>query len=125
MNKEDIKVGSRIENIAGEIAYVDKILKDKIRVCTNGKREYILNDSLCHWELMNPIRNNRIVNDITFAVRLNQFLKWIPKNWWMSQPHYYEEYEYIKYVAEELLRHQIKTVENEHELNYFKNLNLI
>lgn len=73
----------------------------------------------------NPIKDNRIVNDYTFAVRFNQFLKWIPQEWWMSQPHYFEEFEYMNYVSNELLKYQIKTVVNENEKNYFKNLNLL
>lgn len=126
MNKSDIKIGKSIENIEGDIAYVDKILKDgKIRICMNGKREYLLEESLQYWKPMNPIRNGRIVSDITFAVRFKQFLKWIPKNWWMSQCHYFEEYEYMMMVAEDLLEHQINTVTDENEIKYFENLNLL
>ena len=126
MNKSDIKIGKPIENIEGNIAYVDKILKDgRIRICMNGRREYLLEESLQYWKPMNPIRNGRIVNDITFAVRFKQFLKWIPENWWMSQPHYFEEYEYMMMIAEELLEHQINTVTDENEIKYFKNLNLL
>ena len=126
MNKSDIKIGKSIEDIEGNIAYVDKILKNgRIRICMNGKREYLLEESLQYWKPMNPIRNGRIVNDITFAVRFKQFLKWIPKNWWMSQCHYFEEYEYMMMVAEELLEHQINTVTDENEIKYFENLNLL
>ena len=126
MNKSDVKIGKSIENIEGDIAYVDKILKDgRIRICMNGRREYLLEESLQYWKPMNPIRNGRIVNDITFAVRFKQFLKWIPENWWMSQPHYFEEYEYMMMIAEELLEHQINTVTDENEIKYFKNLNLL
>lgn len=126
MNKSDVKIGKSIENIEGDIAYVDKILKNgRIRICMNGKREYLLEESLKYWKPMNPIRNGRIVNDITFAVRFKQFLKWIPENWWMSQPHYFEEYEYMMMIAEELLEHQINTVTDENEIKYFKNLNLL
>ena len=125
MNKSDIKIGKSIEDIEGNIAYVDKILKNgKIRIYMNGKREYLSEESLQYWKPMNPIRNGRIVSDITFAVRFKQFLKWIPKNWWMSQCHYFEEYEYMMMVAEELLEHQINTVTDENEIKYFENLNL-
>lgn len=126
MNKSDIKIGKSIENIEGNIAYVDKILKDgRIRIYMNGKREYLLEESLQYWKPMNPIRNGRIVSDITFAVRFKQFLKWIPKDWWMSQCHYFEEYEYMMMVAEDLLEHQINTVTDENEIKYFENLNLL
>ncbi len=73
----------------------------------------------------NPIIDNRIVSSETFAVRFKQFLEWIPENWWKSQPHYYEEYEYMKYVAEQLLEYQIETVTNKEEINYLKSLNLL
>ena len=73
----------------------------------------------------NPIIDNRIVNSKTFVIRFKQFLEWIPEGWWMSQPHYYEEYEYMKYVAEQLLEYQIETVTNKEEINYLKSLNLL
>ena len=73
----------------------------------------------------NPIKDNRIVNSKTFAVRFKQFLEWIPEKWWMSQPHYYEEYEYMKYVSEELLKYQIETATDEEEIDYLKRLNLL
>lgn len=71
-----------------------------------------------------PIIDNRIVNSETFAVRFKQFLEWIPKEWWMSQPHYYEEFEYMKSVANQLLSYQIQTASNEEEINYLKKLNV-
>lgn len=73
----------------------------------------------------NPIIDNRIVNSKTFAVRFKQFLEWIPEDWWKSQPHYYEEYEYMKYIAEQLLKYQIETATNKEEINYLKHLNLL
>lgn len=72
----------------------------------------------------NPIIDNRIVTSETFAIRFKQFLEWIPKEWWMSQPHYYEEYKYMKYVSEELLKYQIETATNKEEIDYLKRLNL-
>lgn len=73
----------------------------------------------------NPIKNNRIVSDETFAIRFKQFLEWIPEKWWKSQPHYCEEYEYMMDVANHLLKYQIKTATNEEEINYLKRLNLL
>lgn len=73
----------------------------------------------------NPIIDNRIVNSETFAIRFKQFLEWIPEKWWMSQPHYYEEYEYMKHVTEQLLEYQIKTATNKEEINYLKRLNIL
>ncbi len=75
--------------------------------------------------LDSPIKDNRIVSDYTFAVRFKQFLDWIPKEWWMSQPHYYEEFEYMQNVADRLLKYQVETVTNENEIKYLKSLNLL
>lgn len=71
---------------------------------------------------MNPIIDNRIVNDITFATRLNWFLDNIPAEWRLSQPYYNEEYSYLRYVAKKLLNYQLKTISSKDELAYFKNL---
>ena len=84
-----------------------------------------MDEQLHFWEFSNPIKDNRIVGGKTFAVRFKQFLEWIPKNWWMSQPHYYEEYEYMTHMAESLLNYQIQTAEDEEEINYLKRLKLL
>ena len=73
----------------------------------------------------NPIIDNRIVSSKTFAVRFKQFLEWIPEEWWMSQPHYYEEFHYMKNVADKLLKYQIETVTDENEIDYLKRLELL
>ena len=73
---------------------------------------------------VNPIKDNRLVSSETFAIRFKQFLEWIPQNWWMSQPHYMEEYEYMMSVAKQLLNYQIQTATDEEEINYLKRLNL-
>lgn len=125
MDKEKIELGDTIISDTGIIAYVDKILPTKIRVWINGKKDYILDEQLHHWQFTNPIKENRIVSDYTFAVRFKQFLKWIPQEWWMSQPHYYEEFEYMKWVAESLLKYQTQTVCDEDEIKYLKKLNIL
>lgn len=53
----------------------------------------------------NPILNNRIVSDITFARRLRSHLKSVKSNCMMGQ----EEIDYLSSVAEKLLKHQIST----------------
>ena len=73
----------------------------------------------------NPIKDNRIVSSKTFAIRFKQFLEWLPENWINSQPHYYEEYEYMKLIAKHLLKYQIQTATEEGEINYLKRLNLL
>ena len=82
-------------------------------------------EQLNHWSYGNPIVDNRIVDSKTFAVRFKQFLEWIPKDWWMSQPHYFEEYEYMINIANDLLKYQIHTATDEEEINYLKRLNLL
>lgn len=125
MNKGELKKGDYIQSDTGMDAFVDKILPTKIRVWINDKKDYILDNQLHHWSYANPIKNNRIILSKTFAVRFKQFLEWIPKEWWMSQPHYYEEYEYMMYVAEILLKYQIKTATDKNEIDYLKRLKLL
>ena len=67
------------------------------------------------------IKDNRIVSDKTFAVRFCSFLENIPKDWWMSQPYLYEEYNYMKNIAKRLLEYQIETM-TENEIQYFDNI---
>ena len=66
----------------------------------------------------NPILNNRIVNDKTFAKRLVGFLSDIQVADAMS----YDELEYLKYVAKKLLDYQLATITDENEKEYFENL---
>ena len=125
MNKKDLKFGYRIISDSGQLAFVDKILPTKVRVIIDRKKDYILDGQLFHWNFANPIIDNRLVSSYTFAVRFKQFLKWIPKEWWMSQPHYYEEYEYMELIADELLNYQIHTATDENEIEYLKRLELL
>lgn len=125
MNKEQLKVGDYIQSDSGEFAYVDKILPTKIRVWIDNQKDYILDEQLYHWSYANPIKDNRIVDSFTFAVRFKQFLDWIPENFYMSGPHILEEYEYMKDIADSLLKYQIQTVTEDSEINYLKRLNLL
>jgi hypothetical protein len=125
MNKEQFKVGDIIQSDKGAIACVSKILNGKIRVWINNQKDYILDEQLFHWSYGNPIKDNRIVGSVTFAVRFKQFLDWIPEEFYMSGPHILEEYEYMKYMADHLLKYQIQTVKDESETNYLKQLNLL
>ena len=125
MNKEQLKIGDYIQSDSGEFAYVDKILPTKIRVWIDGQKDYILDEQLYHWSYGNPIKDNRIVNSYTFAVRFKQFLDWIPENFYMSGPHILEEYEYMKDVADSLLKYQIQTATKDSEIEYLKRLQLL
>lgn len=60
------------------------------------------------------IKDNRIVSDKTFAIRLQNFLKDIKVN----DPASEEELEYLKHVAKELIIHQFDTVVDKSEKEY-------
>jgi hypothetical protein len=124
MNKGELKKGDYIQSDTGIDAFVDKILPTKIRVWIEGKKDYILDEQLHHWSYGNPIKENRIVDSKTFAIRFKQFLDWIPKEFYMSGPHILEEYEYMQAIANGLLKYQIQTATDENEINYLKRLNL-
>ena len=124
MSKEQLKIGDYIQSDLGTKAFVDKILKDKIRVWINNQKVYILDEQLHHWSYGNPIKEGRIVESMTFAIRFKQFLEWIPKEFYMSGPHIFEEYEYMKIIADHLIKYQIQTATDEEEINYLKRLNL-
>lgn len=62
----------------------------------------------------NPIKDNRIVNDITFAVRLCSFIKEVDVNDFMSE----EEQEYLLRVAKKLITYQVQTADETSELDY-------
>lgn len=125
IKKQQLQVGDYIQSEHGTKAFVEKVLNDKVRIRIADKKDYILDNQLHHWSYLNPIKDNRIINSKTFAVRFKQFLTWIPEDWWMSQPHYYEEYEYMMYVANSLLNYQIQTATDEEEINYLKRLDLL
>lgn len=125
MDKEKIEPGDIIISNSGIKAYVDKILPSKIRVYINNQKDYILKEQLHHWSYANPIKDNRIVDSKTFAVRFKQFLDWIPKEFYMSGPHILEEYEYMQIIADHLLKYQIQTATSEEERNYLKRLKLL
>jgi len=63
---------------------------------------------------MNPILENRVVNDLTFATRFNSFLSDIQVNDCASN----EELEYLKRVAKRLLLHQANTAVEKEEKDY-------
>lgn len=68
--------------------------------------------------LRNPIKDNRIVSDFTFATRLKDFLKDIE----VCDAIQSEELDYLNHVADLLLEWQLKTCSDQLELDYFKNL---
>lgn len=64
----------------------------------------------------NPIIDNRIVNDHTFALRLKSFISNVEVNDLPGE----EEKEYLLYIADKLIRYQKLTVMSEDEKEYLK-----
>lgn len=124
MNKEQLKKGDFIEK-GDLVAYViDPDCKNSVKVSINGTKLLIPFSWLDDWNIANPIKDNRIVDSYTFAIRFKQFLDWIPKEFYMSGPHILEEYEYMQIVADNLLKYQVQTATDESEIDYLKRLNL-
>ena len=70
----------------------------------------------------NPIKENRYVNDITFATRLKSFIEHTGKTHGSGDFLIDEEWEYLLNVANKLVNWQKENV-TEEDFNYFKNLN--
>lgn len=68
----------------------------------------------------NPIIDNRIVNDYTFALRLKNFISKVEVNDLPGE----EEKEYLLYVADKLIRYQKLTVMTKSEKEYLKQNNI-
>ena len=71
--------------------------------------------------MQNPIKNNRIVNDITFAIRLKNFMDEVNCCDCAGE----EEKDYLLMVADRLLRFQVGTVSDSKELAYLVMNNVI
>ena len=69
----------------------------------------------------NPIKENRLVNDQTFAIRLKRFIDKVDVCDLPGE----EEKEYLLQVADKLINYQCVTVSDECEKEYLKRLNLI
>lgn len=118
----NIEKGDYLISENGEIAYVKQVFPDKLKVLINGKKKVILNTDLYHWSLDNPIKDNRLVSDRTFAIRFRHFLEYIPQGIIISDPCIYEEYDYMTYVANRLFKYQKATVSDKDELDYLNRL---
>ena len=68
----------------------------------------------------NPIIDNRIVNDYTFALRLKNFISKVEVNDLLNE----EEKEYLLHVADKLLRYQKLSVMTKSEKEYLKQNNI-
>lgn len=70
--------------------------------------------------MSNPIIDNRIVSDKTFAVRLYKFLDSVQVNDMAGE----EEKEYLLGVAKRLIAHQKATINTASESDYFRMIGL-
>ena len=70
--------------------------------------------------MKNPIIDNRIVNDTTFALRLKNFIEKVNV---CDQPSE-EEKEYLQRVAVKLIKYQVETVTDTKEKDYLKRIGL-
>lgn len=68
----------------------------------------------------NPIIDNIIVNDTTFAIRLKSFIDNVDVCDCMGE----EEKEYLQRVAVKMIKYQVETATNEEEVSYLKRLGL-
>ena len=68
--------------------------------------------------MINPIKDNRIVNDKTFAIRFRDFIRAVRVNDMMSD----EEQQYLLMVADKLLKYQVETASSKEEINYLNNI---
>ena len=68
----------------------------------------------------NPIIDNRIVNDYTFALRLKNFISNVEVNDLPSE----EEKEYLLHIADKLLKYQKFSVMTKGEREYLKQNNI-
>lgn len=68
----------------------------------------------------NPIIDNRIVNDTTFAIRLKSFIDKVDVCDCASE----EEKEYIQRVAVKLIKYQVETATDKKEKDYLKRIGL-
>ena len=68
----------------------------------------------------NPIIDNRIVNDYTFALRLRNFISKVEVNDLPSE----EEKEYLLHIADKLLKYQKLSVMTKSEKEYLKQNNI-
>ena len=124
MKKEQLKRGDIIECCGIIAIVVDTNYKDGnfIKVLLNNKCRALINkDWLDIWRFSNPIKDNRIVSDRTFAIRLKTFIEGTVVNDACSA----DEQKYLLNVTNRLLNYQIQTAVDEEEINYLKELKLL
>ena len=91
-----------------------------LRFSVNGKYKDDKKERLLMYiSIENPIIDNRLVSDYTFAKRLSTFLKKVNVNDACSE----EELEYLQSVSESLLEWQVLTVTDQQEIDYLERIN--
>jgi hypothetical protein len=91
--------------------FADDILNEHfIKLKTYSEKKSLLNNS------DNPIKENRIVFDITFATKLNNFLK--NRLFLANDKNDYYELQYLRSVANMLLNYQKQTATDKDEITY-------
>ena len=122
MKKINLKKGDILTKGNIKITVVDpNWSNNSLKVKFNGANFLILKEWLSDWDLDNPIKDNRIVSNETFAIRFKNFIKDVQVN----DPASDDEKEYLLNVANMLLKYQIQTATDESEINYLKRLNLL
>ena len=124
MIKEEIQLGDILVSSRHGNTIFAKVIGEgtnSFGVIINGEKDSIMFTQLRHWrKFENPIKDNRIVSNKTFAIRFKSFIENTNVHDCASE----EEKEYLIYVADSLLQYQIQTATNEEEINYLKRLNL-
>lgn len=82
----------------------------------SNSTKHVLNDG---FSIKNPIIDNRIIKDKTFAIRLKSFAEGVVCSDACSQ----DEKESMISYAKQLLRYQIHTATDEDEIQYLKRIN--
>ena len=86
--------------------------------CLND--DYKDGKNYCVDYMTNPIKDNRIVNDTTFAVRLYRFVEQVDVCDMASE----EEQEYLMRVAKDLYNYQVATATQNEEVDYLERVKL-
>lgn len=107
-------------HIGKSMSWVTKLLMDKKVDAIPYSGGRLIHKSGKMPQDNNPIKDNRIVCDQTFAARLKSFLEDVEVCDCPGE----EEKEYLQSVAVELLKYQVETASDEDEINYLKNIGL-
>ena len=96
------------------------LCEGNLRFSRNGKyKDHRQERLLMYIPMENPIIDNRLVSDYTFAKRLSMFLEEIEVSDACSE----EELEYLQSVSKRLLEWQVLTVTDQEEIDYLERNN--